>query len=292
MQQLGIVVPTNNPSEYFAVMHPTVEALRPMMEHVAVHVLFNFQPPWTLPLIERVVRDFATRGMSMRYVFSKPTGEIARMCDLRHVAAALLPDADWWMYADDNMRFAVEGTPQYPEGSAARYLHVIDYLNAFPRCGVVMCVGSLGGSAWRYSIRPTRNGLVATARGLFLRNITNGVLYTPEERALIGGMEETMPAFRLLSRGYFFAKQFNNPTYHPPHYRFGDVVPENHMANYQRVIKPNAERYVREVYRDPEWTHEGRYIPAHAWALYQEAGGHTEIFGKQPTCWKDYAPTR
>ena len=290
MSKLGIILHTNNPDGYFTICHNSIEHLTPMLKQADVCFLFNFQPPWTKTKISVVEEDFAEMGMGMKYVFSRPKGPIVSTYKLRHDAAALWPEADFWMYCDDNLRFQEHGTPQYPEGSAERYLQVLDYFATFPKCGVVMCEGSLGGAHARYQIRPTRNGLIATQNGLFYRNTTGGKLHPGAEYKILGGMGETAPAFRLMSEGMFIAKQFNNPTRHLNRHYFSDTdKPDNHVTNYEKVIKPNAERYIRELYEDPEWTHEGRYIPKKVWTLYKAAGGEMGVFTTS-RCWKDYRP--
>lgn len=291
MKKLGIILHTNNPKEYFSICHDSVQCLLPMLAEVEVTFLFNFQPPWTKTEIAQVGQDFHRWGMPMRFVFSRPKGPIVSTYKLRHDAAALLPDADWWMYCDDNLEFKLTGTPKYPEGSATRYLQVLDYFNTFPKCGVVMCEGSLGGHTAQYQIRPTKNGLIATQNGLFFRNTTGGLLHPGKEYRILGGMGETAPAYRLMTQGYYIAKQFNNPTRHHNRHYFSDTdKPDNHITNYEKVIKPNAERYIRTLYEDDEWTHEARYIPHRVWEWYEHNGGDMEVFRPHSAYCKDYRP--
>ena len=286
-QQLGIILHTNNPTEYFAVAHPSMCHLVPMLSVVNVALLFNFQPPWTPTQIVQVYEDLERMRFEVAHVYSRPK-PIVSTYKLRHDAAALKPTVDWWMYCDDNLCFAAEGTPAYPGGSAVRYLEVLDYFNTFPNCGVVMCEGSLGGHAAKRQIRPTTNGLISTARGLFFRNTTGGQLHTTEEYRLKGGMGEIAPAYRLMSEGYFLAKQFNNPTRHLHKHRLSDDVPATHVTNYEKVIKPNAERYIRDVYDDPEWTLEQRYIPDTVKASYRLHGGDGRAFERPSPYWREY----
>lgn len=289
-KKLGIILHTNNPDEYFKYAGPSLTWLRPMLKKVEVHLLFNFQPPWTPRMAAAEEERVAGMDFGVRHVFSRPKGPIVSTYKLRHDAAALLPEADWWMYCDDNLEFRKDGSLNYPEGSAVRYLQVLDYFNTFPNCGVVMCEGSLGGSHAKYQIRPTLNGLIATQNGLFFRNTTGGKLHPGAEYKILGGMGETAPAFRLMSEGFFIAKQFNNPTRHHNRHYFSDTdKPDNHVTNYEKVIKPNAERYIRELYGDPEWTHEGRYIPRKIKEMYLAAGGDVQAFARPSKYWKDYA---
>ena len=288
MQKLGIILHTNNPEEYFAVAGPSITWLRPMLKKVQVHFLFNFQPPWTKKELTMEGVRLVNMGFGMDYVFSRPRERPVSTYKLRHDAAALLPDADWWMYCDDNLQFQKDGTACYPGGSAERYLQVIEYFNSFANCGVVMCEGSLGGAHAKYQIRPTLNGLIATSRGLFYRNTTGGKLHPGKEYKILGGMGETAPAFRLMSEGFFIAKQFNNPTRHLHKHHFRDELPKDHVTNYHKVIKPNAERYIRELYGDPDWTHELRYLPRKVKEMYKAAGGDMTIYQRPNSYWKDY----
>lgn len=289
MTHLGIIIPTNQPTEFFSVMHDTLVHLSPMLKQIRVSLLMTFQPPWTKTQMQQVEARCAFLGLGFRSVFYRhKKGSTARMAHLRNAAAELLPQANWYMLADDNLRFMAHGTPCYAGGSAERYLQVIHYLNAFVNCGTVMCEGSLGGAAARLSIRPTKVGLIATARGLFFRNM--GVpLYTTQECALLGSLEETYPAFRMMAQGMFVAKQFNNPTRHLHRHSFRDVgLPPTHITNYAHVIKPNGERYVREVYDDPHWTHNGRYFPNAVWEAYKANAGDMAAFHRPSWYWRDY----
>lgn len=286
MVKLGIIIPTNNPSEYFSVAGATLQHLTPMRKVAHITVLFNFQAPWTKATIQQAANEVEALGFGCLTTFSKPP-KPTPMGKLRHDAAGMFPEADIYMYSDDNLRFRPTGTKCYPEGSAERYLQVLDYMKTFPRCGAVMCTPSLGGTVAKYIIKPTRNGLVATASGLFIRNVFGGALYTKKECALKGGMMETMPVFRAFGQGYYFAKQFNNPTIHMHLHKLNNTHPDNHIQHMDKVIRPNAERYVREQYEDPEWTHEGRYFPKALWKAYLANGGSMDVF-RTSKYWKDY----
>ena len=61
-----------------------------------------------------------------------------------------------------------------------------------------------------------------------------------------------------------------------------------HIGNYEKVVKPNLERYIRELYKDPEWTLEKRYIPKEVWRAYRATYGDPAVFDRPSRYWKDY----
>lgn len=77
------------------------------------------------------------------------------------------------------------------------------------------CVGSLGGSVARETIVPDKNGrMLATSRGIVLRNIRHGQIFPGDTLKFKGTGEEMLIGLYYNQLGYFIAKQFNNPTKH------------------------------------------------------------------------------
>ncbi len=268
--KLGVIVPTNNPTSLHRYLLPTVEYLVPMTDQAEIKFLFTFQEPFSDE------QFYWPQQIGFRSCTHVNDGPVASMTTLRGRAAMLWPEADYYMFADDNLVFNAKGTAMYPEPSWFRYEQAIEYMQRFENCGTLMCDGSLGGSAQHYEIRPAKHGLVGTARGLFYRNVFEGRMFTPEELKLIGSLEEMHPTYRMMTRGMFFAKQFNNPTLHKgkaPRGSYHDVP--NGISN-SAILAENGQRHIREVYDDPTWVLESMRVPRLAKELYLKNGGRKD----------------
>ncbi len=250
MIKLGIVLPTNNPEDMFKFFIPTVADLC-MADDIEIRILAMFQPPWTGELISKAIEDIFqyAEGMFVHYLFVTYNSP-PNMCSLRNWAAELWPEADYYMFVDDNFKFST-GTRLYPRSSGERYWEVIQYMEKFTECGVVMCEGSLGGSIQKWSIKPYSGGLIATARGLFFRAhpYRTPNLFPADSLNVVGGYEESILAFDYVQRGYYIAKQFNNPTQH-----------KNRLK--RPIPLEEGEAYIRARWHDPDWTHNSRRLPA------------------------------
>lgn len=276
--KLGIILPTNNPKSFFEYAFNSFKHLKKMTEFGHIKVLFNFQPPWDDSKINLTLDSLLSECKIDSVVNFSNQESPASMFRLRGDAAALWPEADFYMFADDNMVYSERGTAKYPSPSWERYEQCIEYMMTFPSCGILQCEGSLGGDVQKMQIRPSTSGLISTTRGLFFRNVNGGNLYSPEAMKLAGGMEETVLGFSLMERGFFFAKQFNNPTQHKQKSRIYDNTEQNHITNYD-LLHRNAERYIRERYDADSWTHDSRKVPKKLWELFKQAGGDEKAFG-------------
>jgi hypothetical protein len=259
---LGIVLPSNNPVSFFANMAPTLRYLRSGLHCVNIKLLICAQQPWVLDYTGQAQELAANVDIEVRLVM-RPADMPPRMCALRQAAAALWPEADVYMLADDNMRFSshLPMSEEFPEGmmrsSGERYAEVLEYMRTYPRCGLVQChtsdplrVGS--------SIIPTDNGLVTTNKGLFLRNIFRGEVWPHIALDFRASLEETVAGYRVLEQGYFPARQYGNPTRHTIH-----KIGEHDLLHSREIIMRNAGAWVRAHYNDPTWEHEsGRFPPS------------------------------
>ncbi len=249
-KQVGIVFPSNNPEHAFDIFAPSVKHIKDCGIHWKL--LGVFQPPWT----EKLIREF-TNLIQMDYHWQS---EIAKrcpsMCHLRNQAIQFDTHLDYYMFQDDNTMFS-SGTTKYPRSSGERFNEVIQYLEDNPKCGVVMCEGSLGGAQRGYEIQPYPGGLIATTRGLFFRN--TGKIYPSGMWKLAGGMEESIAAFYAIEKGYYIAKQFNNPTRCMHRHKPNESAPGS--IHDPDVTDANVVAYIRERWNDPTWTHESRRLP-------------------------------
>lgn len=253
--KVGVLLPTNNPRAMMDYFCASLRHLDGLQKHFKFLINFN-GPKWDPIAVAQVMVRFDLNRFEATYCLDPTESAEPSMFALRAACADLDLACDLFMFVDDNLKFTY-GTEHYPRNSATRYKEVIDYMSKFGNCGSVQCEGTLGGSGWGFDIRPTTNGLVATTRGLFVRNAFSH-LFTPEERALKGTLEETCAVYRLVHAGYYHAKQFNNPTQHKEKKKHGPDAPGIHN---DKLIAANGLRHIRETYGDPDWTHDGRKFP-------------------------------
>lgn len=212
-----------------------------------------------------------------------------RLARLRSIAASAFPRSEYFMFADDNMEWS-SGTDVYHKSSGGRYSECLFYLDHMTRCGGVACVGPLGGNHSRWKIRPT-NKMWYTDRGLIFRNAFEGKLFHPEALELAGGFDDPLPGFKLLEKGYYIAKQFNNPTRHFNRLNVGhgDVCGEDDHQMHSRDLVGKIERYIMDRYQATQPFRQnpsegmGFYPPLRLLELYYANGGPKGIYPKVTT---------
>lgn len=268
--KVGWLIPTNNPDALFSYFLRRIDLLRSDL----FKLLIVFQPPWDEEGIQLFVKSCK---MDIAYDFIQlGKNNAVSMVDLRNRCAMLDRGVDYYVIADDNFLFT-RGTPQYPFDSLARYLHVIQYMDTFKKCGYVMCEGSLGGSLQKLKIQPTKSGLVSTQRGIFFRNIQKdfGNVWPDDSLHILGGCEETIVCYDLIAKGFFPAKQFNNPTQHKDKTAvvFGKNTGTIHCFD---LLMKGAIQYVRNRFGDKNWTNDTRRFPAGLLKQYLLNGGMSE----------------
>lgn len=274
--KLGIILPTNNPQHMFEFFLPSLQHLSELSDIATILINFNGSA-WDKKRIGLAIGQIGAAGFKSKYIIEPKDLSEAPLLRYRNDAAALAPQSDYYMFADDNLVFTI-GTKAYPGNSALRYGEVLSYLEEFKNCGIVMCEGSLGGDIQKRQIRPSDNGLISTTRGLFFRNTTKGKSFYPEETlGLVSGMEESIIGFWLIEQGYFMAKQFNNPTQHKNKSKIFANVPKAGIHDIELLLD-NAYRWIRERYCDSAWTHDSRRPPKGLYKMYAEAGGDSMAF--------------
>jgi hypothetical protein len=268
VRRLGIAIPSNNPDAMLGLLVPTLPDLVAGLENVEIRLLMTLQEPWTSGYLAQLYDATKRVGISIGWNY-QPAESPPRMCFLRQMAINCDAICDIYMIADDNMQFS--------PGSGQRYAHVLDYFASFPGCGLVQCHRSdpfhVGNC-----IGPTSNGLITTAKGLFFRNISYGQFWPLAMWDYPASLEETVGGYRILDRGYFPARQYNNPTRHTIH-RIGD----DETLHSRTLIEKYGEHWVRETYHDPTWTHESERFPK---VLQVRAFGNAKF----PISFSTYAP--
>lgn len=254
---LGIILPSNNPDDYFTKFSPSLPYLRSGLERLDIKILICAQEPWTEVKLAEAKYIAMSEGLDLRAILHSAESP-PRMCYFRQQAANLFPNASIYMLADDNMSFYKGlGTEEIPHGltSGRCYAEVLDYMFHYPRCGLVQC-HTTAPTGFGRSIRPTSNGLITTNKGLFIRNLNRGYLWPQWSWSFKSSLEETIAGYRVLDQGYFPARQHQNPTIHTIH-KIGD----DDALHSHDLIYANAGRWVREFYQSPEWDHQDGLFP-------------------------------
>jgi hypothetical protein len=261
MSRFAFVIPSIHPDEFDEFIYGSLQHISNLRGRAAFALCC--QSPWTVDSAIEAKKKVEDAGFECRIAMSDSIRhpEVApSMTRLRQEAALLFPGVDYYCFGDDNMEFS-PGTKQFPRSSGERYDEVLDYMDDYKKCGVVCCVGALGGMPQQYKIKPTTIGLIATSRGLFLRNTieTCGV-FLNEVVGLSGGLEETAASYPIVASGYYAAKQFFNPTLLRNVHKLTENQPPDSIHN-SKVIAENVQHWVRTRWNDGSWTHDGRKFP-------------------------------
>jgi hypothetical protein len=253
--KLGVIIPSNNFEEFETHVLVSIPHLLEGLEAHEIRLLVCSQNWPVASEVKRVVEGYS---YDLQLMETKAEQESPpRMCYLRQRAAALWPQAQVYMLADSNMRWAPGRTDtevQYPVSSGTRYAEVLDYFIKQPLCGVVQCHTTHPARA--RMIEPVNNGLITTNKGLFIRNMFTGQVWPEASMAFKASLEETVAGYRVLEQGFFIARQYQNPTYHTIH----KIDSDSHLHSRQ-LIYENAGKWVRERYEDPTWEHESERLP-------------------------------
>jgi hypothetical protein len=264
--KVGWIIPTNNPKALFNYFLKSIDII--LCDEFKL--LIAFQPPWTSKLIDQFLSKCK---MDVGYDFIEPKRPVSMMM-LRNHCAMLDRSVDYYVLTDDNFLFT-NGTPKYPADSLTRYQQVIQYMDEFQNCGYVMCEGSLGGSIQKLIIKPTLSGLVSTQRGVFFRNMKGRNVWPSDCLNIPGTCEETIVCYDIISKGFFPAKQFNNPTQHKDKIK---VEPNKNIGTIHclETLQNGAIKYIREKYKTDIWTNDTRFFPKELIKQYLKSGGDSE----------------
>lgn len=255
--KIGIAITTNNPKVTFSSFLPTLENITEINSKAVF--LINFQPPWGVNQILEAIRVIEGNGFEVRRTFTGGWDKPIEIMAMREEAALLGEDCDAYLLCDDDFKFS-SGTPQQKKSSGMKYLDCINFLEENERCGVITVKGFLGGYQWGEDIKRVWHDMYSTNRGLFLRKI-EGFNIAPEETLVIrGGLEESIAVFARLERGYWPAKQMNNPTISYTERVDDESLPLDDF-HHPEVIKKNAQAYIQRKYSDPNWDYQKKKIP-------------------------------
>lgn len=186
------------------------------------------------------------------------------MLQIREDTAHLDPTCDFYICADDDMKFN--------EGTAGRYGQVLEYMEMNRRCGFVMAMGHLGGYRFGEDILETNEMIWWTNRGLFLRRLLEvSWLFAPWDALYcLGTLEETYAVYSRLELGYYGAKSFNFPVVH----RATSVNSKdafNKVASKKRRYDPEVDlhnpkfdcllKHIQQRWDDPRWIYSNKSLP-------------------------------
>lgn len=266
--KIGWILPTNSPDSLFRYFLKNIE----IINWDQFELLIVFQPPWTQCKIDKWIN---LCPIKVKYKFITPDKPVSMM-DIRNQCALLDKSCDYYVLADDNFLFS-KGTKKYPYDSLTRYKEVILYLEKYKNCGYVMCEGSLGGSIQKRNIKPTKAGLVSTQRGIFFRNVMehDKNIWPQDSIDIPGTCEETIVCYDLIEKGYFPAKQFNNPTQHKDKVKIEKNKNKGTIHCFDTLYE-GAIQYIRNKYDSTNWTNDTRFFPKKLIKLYMENGGCRE----------------
>jgi len=268
---VGIVTPSCNPHDFMNILVPSIEHISELAPIAKWLINFN-GTQWGMGDVEAACQAIEGFGFEVRALHSGVWQKPMQLVKMREQCAELDPECDLYLFVDDDFKF-VGSTKKYPFSSGRRYLHSIDYMTRYPKCGVLNTKSFLGGSPQKLSIIPIQDDMIATGQGLFLKNISNecGFLLAPAETLeLKGGLEETLMAYARIERGYYAAKQMNNPTVHITG-RLSDWDGDRTNFHNTKVIDQNIAAYFRQRYG--EWEYDTRIVTDDVYRRYFESGG-------------------
>lgn len=277
MKKLSIIFPSNRPHSFFNMFLSSLDNLSILKTYMDVTIIMIYQgEKWTKEKIEKAKNQMKENNWNF-IVHDQPI--IRAMCLSRDIGIHIT-DSDYFMQTDDDVIFR-SGTKCYPQNSGIRFYQCIEYMEKFQNCGFVMCAGSLGGSVQKLEISSTKTGLFATQRGLIFRYIPGHDYYGKTIQG-IGSMQDTIITYRLMEKGFYGAKQFNNPTIHRTtlgkNAKLSNKMTEGEFLHDRKVLENNNLKYIQDRYDDPNWEHSKGKLPKRLKEIFIKNGGDERIF--------------
>jgi len=245
--KIGLILPSNRPDTCDKMVFST-ESLG-NLSGLSATFLAAFQDPVSELDAARFEGRCKDHGLGFRCTWREQNGTPS-MFDLRQTAADLMPDADVFVFIDDNFEFL--------DGAAAVYDEVARFCCDVSDASVIQCQGSLGGGSFGRAVkRSTTHHWTGTERGLFLRNDFDGLIFPRDALGLVGGYEELIAAYWRINKFNYY-KRFFVPVKHSGRTktldmrnRFeptGNAVGPIHDL---QIAEQNAFAYLREL--EPKW---------------------------------------
>jgi len=267
--KVGIIMPSSYPDRVKNGLIPSLDYISELRDIAQFLIVFNGNL-WDYSKIDKVLELINEKGFEVKYRVEGVLEKPLNLIKLRTRCAELSPYDKYWLFVDDDFRFVKE-TPKIKRSSGRRYLEAIDYMDRFDKCGVLNVKSFLGGKPQWLKIIGVDAEMIATNRGLFLRNMQeHGFLLSPgNTHYLVGGLEETLFGYERISRGYFVAKQMNNPTVHIS--AAGRVSDKGDNMHNTTIMDANIAGYIREKWGT--WRYHHKEYPPGLRGMYKINGG-------------------
>jgi hypothetical protein len=161
----------------------------------------------------------------------------------------------YFLMIDHDHHFKPKG--KWP--SSGQYLkECLDWLDDNFDVGSLGTNAFFGGAAWKDKfVKDPANGLIAIVTGLFIRNVPEAHA-TARERRLVGVLDESLWAYKVMAAGYRHSKRFYNPTKFD---NFHTRVNTGNSSYSKKVIDQNIGGYICSRWDDPSWHHESKRYP-------------------------------
>lgn len=258
--KVGMIVISNRPDDLEEFLH-SMSVMKSFRSQFGVYCLL--QDPFTghEPFLRSVDK----------YNIVKNLGAPIPFAYYRRMAMKLCRDVDWFWSLDDDHRFQDSIGKMFNKSCVEYYNDVWSFLRSHEDVGVLSCRGYFGGYSTGYDfvINPD-NGLVATDKGgLFLRNIGVDKIVSDEESHMRGALFESLAAYNIMDFGLKFARRYNSPIHsRPPGKNKRQGISQN-VSYSDETLNNNLQKYIRDKFDDPTWTHSSKRYPARLRAKLQ-----------------------
>ena len=181
-----------------------------------------------------------------QYIIEKK-GEVP-FNQIRYDACKLLPDAKFFVLADDDFSFN--------NGASDDYFMSLIYLLENPQCGMVLMKGRIFlPELSKGEVGPIDifNFRCITDKGIILRNLEGGLVLPDEALVLVGSDEEKIACSWRMYQGYYPAFINRCKTRHYENNNQGDVTSGEDMYNWNKseILDNNVNKFIKDnFYKD------------------------------------------
>lgn len=196
--RLAFLLPTNDPETFNSFFMTSIKHLKSIANKLIFCI--NFQPPFTMEEVEKVVSKMQNIGFEIRYVFNEYIVErrgLIPFNKIRYDCAKLCSEAELYGLCDDDFEFLIDAD-----------LMINDIISKFEKeseIGVIQCTNRPSIFPFGYFERHAKYHNYYTDSGLFFRNIhyiENDILVYPSDALeCLGACEEYIIGLTLAQRG-------------------------------------------------------------------------------------------
>jgi len=162
--------------------------------------------------------------------------EIPSMYWLRSMTFAMASNTDYYMLADDDLHWGLFGSEYIKE--------CIDWLENNKDFGILQTNSEYG-----EFIKEPNECIISTARGIYIRNIDGGII---EHNNIVGGCEEPLFVFYVMSKGYKLAQRGSGACIRKEGYH---TIAELHESKIHSIdiFEENSYKIIEEKYNMKNW---------------------------------------